>query len=79
MRAPSSEVEAKEIGAEVEKRPNVQAVFAALLAHADTLPSGEKRESILRAAACLDVGLRPGEDISDAEREDWLRQVAARS
>lgn len=75
MRAPSSEVEASQRYEEALRRPNLDAVTQAMLAYADTLPSGEKRERILTAAAVLDVGLRHGEDISDDEREGWLKSI----
>jgi hypothetical protein len=76
MSASSSEQEGKEIAAEIAARPNLTAVVDRMLVLIEELwrpEQGRRRESLKVMVGCLGTDLRPGEDISDRERDEWLK------
>lgn len=76
MGAPSSEQEARQIGAEIEARPNLRTVTERMLAVIETLGPGPRRDSLQTMVGCLDMDLRPNEDICESELSRWLEILA---
>jgi hypothetical protein len=76
MGAPSSEQEGKQIASEIAARPNLAAVTERMLVLIEELWRPEqyrRRESLKIMVGCLGMDLRPNEDITDLERDQWLK------
>jgi hypothetical protein len=74
MSAPSSEQEAQQIVAEIAAQPNLRAVTERMLVLIETLePNSRRRLSLEILVGSLGINLRPTEDISDLERDEWLK------
>lgn len=72
MTAPSSEQEAKEIAAEVQARPRLQAVTQRMFEVIENPDTPKKqRESLEQLVAVLDVGLFG--DLPQEEHDQWMR------
>lgn len=72
----AEERDARAEAAELTSRPNLRTVVDRFIEAASSMPPGERRNSIERAAGCLEVGLRDGEDITAEERDKWLEALA---
>lgn len=82
MGAPSSEQEAREIAAEIEQRPNLAAVndrFQDVLAAFPPVLDEKEKDRKFRLellSMTVGTGLLRGQDITAAERDEWLALLA---